>query len=271
MPRPRSPERDIALQKYLESDGEIKTKELAEIVGVTEGRIRKWKSEDKWAEKLENKPKKKGGQKGNQNAAGKTPKKNGNKNAVTHGAYASVQMEDLTPEQQRQVRESMEHDIMGKMAEELESLMIRRTYLEGLLEQYESDDVQGNFYPDRIMHMMAPMTADDIADERDAGIETQLTDPDKQSNERMKTRVKTVFKSSAFDRAQKVQAELNKTHGRIIKQLDSMKSYELERCRLDLSERQLEFAKQRASGSIEIDVDDEAVEVDDSEAEQCGE
>lgn len=268
MPRPRSPERDAALQKYLETDGTIKTKELAEIVGVPEGRIRKWKSEDKWDEKLENKPRKKGGQKGNKNAAGKTPKKNGNKNAVTHGAYAAVKMEDLTPEQQRQVRESMEHGIMEKMTEELQSLMVRRKYLEGLLQQYESDDAQGNFYPDRIMHMMAPMTADEIADERDAGIETQLTDPDKQSNERMKTRVKTVFKSSAFDRAQKVQAELNKVHGRIIKQLDSMKSYELERCRLDLSERQLAFAKQKATGEIEVEVDDEAVEVDDIEAEQ---
>ena len=38
--------------------------------------------------------------------------------------------------------------------------------------------------------------------------------------------MKTIIKSSAFDRAMKVEAELNRLHGRIIKQIDSIKSYE---------------------------------------------
>ena len=48
MGRPRKPERDQALQQYLDSDGDISTKELAMAAGVPEARIRKWKSEDKW-------------------------------------------------------------------------------------------------------------------------------------------------------------------------------------------------------------------------------
>lgn len=60
MGRPRKPERDQALQQYLDSDGNISTKELAVAAGVPEARIRKWKSEDKWEECLKNRPRKKG-------------------------------------------------------------------------------------------------------------------------------------------------------------------------------------------------------------------
>ena len=69
--------------------------ELAAAAGVPKARISKWKSEDKWEERLKEAPKKKGGQRGNKNAAGRTPKKDGNKNAVTHGAFAQAGMEDI--------------------------------------------------------------------------------------------------------------------------------------------------------------------------------
>ena len=54
MGRPRNPERDNSLQRYLESDGKISTAELAQLAGVPEVRIRKWKSEDNWDEALKN-------------------------------------------------------------------------------------------------------------------------------------------------------------------------------------------------------------------------
>lgn len=75
MGRPRNPERDKSMQRYLDADGKIETAELAKLAGVPEVRIRKWKSEDGWDEALKKKPKKRGGQKGNKNAAGKTPAK----------------------------------------------------------------------------------------------------------------------------------------------------------------------------------------------------
>ena len=46
MGRPRNPERDKSLQRYLDADGKIGTAELAKLAGVPESRIRKWKSED---------------------------------------------------------------------------------------------------------------------------------------------------------------------------------------------------------------------------------
>ena len=70
MGRPRHPERDKSKERYIQSKGKLTTKELAELAGVTPQRIRKWKSEDKWDTAIA--PRKKGGQKGNKNAAGKS-------------------------------------------------------------------------------------------------------------------------------------------------------------------------------------------------------
>ena len=95
MGRNRNPERDKSLQRYLDSDGQISTKELAQLAAVPEARIRKWKSEHNWEEALKKKPRKRGGQKGNKNAATKKPSMRGNKNAVTHGAFATITDDDI--------------------------------------------------------------------------------------------------------------------------------------------------------------------------------
>ena len=53
---------------------------------------------------LEKKPKKRGGQPRNKNAAGRTPNKDGNRNAVTHGAFARVGIEDIPEDQAAAIR-----------------------------------------------------------------------------------------------------------------------------------------------------------------------
>ena len=136
MGRPRNPERDNSLQRYLESDGKISTAELAQLAGVPEVRIRKWKSEDNWDEALKNKPRKRGGQKGNKNAAGKTPAKKGNKNAVTHGAFAQAGYEDIDPEQAAAIQNIGTPTALSQMMEELQALYLRTAYLEKLLSEY---------------------------------------------------------------------------------------------------------------------------------------
>ena len=83
----------------------------------------------------------------------------------------------------------------------------------------------------------------------------QCADPEGSKTETYKTAMKSVIKSSPFERAMKVEAELNKLHGRIIKQLDSIKAYELEDRRLQLAEKQLELNKQKLTGEFEIDPD----------------
>lgn len=256
MGRPRNPERDLSLKRYIESGGEISTAELAKVAGVSESRIRKWKSVDKWDEALKKQPRKRGGQKGNKNAAGKTPAKNGNKNAVTHGAFAQAGIEDIPPETAEKIREMISAEAMPKMMEELKALYVRKAYLEGLLKEYEDPEKSEQFYTDKIVHMIVPKSLEDKQAERDTGIETgQAKDPEEWagSTEQFKTAMKSIIKSSPFDRAMKVEAELNKLHGRIIKQLDSIKAYEMEDRRLQLEERRLELTRQKLTGEIEID------------------
>ena len=80
--------------------------------------------------------------------------------------------------------------------------------------------------------------------------------------------MQTVIKASAFDRTMKLEAELNKIHGRVIKLLDSIKGYELECRRVRLEERKYNLAKQKLSGAFEVnpetgEIDDESDDISD--------
>lgn len=106
MPRQRSPNRDKAKIMYLESNGSLKLKDIADKLEIKDSQVRKWKSQDKWDEELKGAlPKtksnvtkrKKGGQTSNKNAVGNSggfaPK--GNINAIKHGAYQSLYANNL--------------------------------------------------------------------------------------------------------------------------------------------------------------------------------
>ena len=247
MGRPRNPQRDLSLERYVENDGKISTAELAKLAGVPESRIRKWKSEDKWDEALKKKPRKRGGQKGN-------------KNAVTHGAFAQAGFEDIPPEKAEEIRNMKTAEAMPHMMAELQALYLRKAYLEKLLAEYEAPEA-GGFYTDKIVHMIVPKSMEDKQAEESTGIAAgEAEDPEAiegQQGECFKTAMKSIIKSSPFDRAMKVEAELNKLHGRIIKQLDSIKAHEMESRRLQLEERRLELMKQKLTGEIDIDPEDE--------------
>lgn len=58
------------------------------------------------------------------------------------------------------------------------------------------------------------------------GMELELAEDPEGGTESLKTAMKTIIKASPFDRAMKVEAELNKLNGRIIKLLDSMRAHE---------------------------------------------
>lgn len=264
--RPRNQERNLSLKRYLETDGRITTAELAERAGVPENRIRKWKSEDKWEEALKKKKRPRGGQKGNKNAAGRTSAKDGNKNAVTHGAFAQIGLDDIPPEKMEEITDMMQGGALLQMMGELKSLYVRKVYLENLLKEYESQKA-GKFYADKIVHMIVPKSIDEKMKESDTGFDTGLAiDPEsrkEEHSEQFKTVMKSIVKASPFDRAMKVEAELNKLHGRIIKQLDSIKAYEMDDRRLQLEEQRLEIAKQKLTGEIDIEPASEDIAGDD--------
>lgn len=95
MARQRSPDRDKAFELWKDSGGEMKLKDIATELGISDSQIRKWKNQDEWERKLnsnvtndKSNATKSGAPFGNKNAIGNSGNKNpkwGNKNAVGHG------------------------------------------------------------------------------------------------------------------------------------------------------------------------------------------
>lgn len=259
MARKKDENREKAKQLFLDSEGIMSNPEIAEALGVDSAKVRKWKCIDKWNEALENKPKKRGGQKGNQNAKGHgAPERN--RNAETHGAYSTVYFDELT-EEEKTLIESVTLDTSENMLRELQTLIAKENDLKKRIAKLNNDDT-GELYTDKVVEMRTPRKAEDNPDpygsytgEEQGNSNTTPLD----------VAMETTIKSSAFERAMKLEAELNKIHGRIIKLLDSIKSYELEQRRISLEEKRYTLMKQKISG--EYDVDPDTGEIDDTYTE----
>lgn len=290
MARERSPERDKARQIWLDSGGEKPPKQVAEEAGATPEQVRKWKSLNHWQAALDAQqpPRKRGGQPGNQNAAGAGAPA-GNLNAQTHGAYTTVRIADLPPEQRAYI-ESMTLDTESNMLTELQLLIAKETDIQNKITALESGDHDA-LHIDRVVEMRVPKgeerlkaqqeKLDELTRARDdlmwdmegekpptkaqekrleklhreiAELQDKVSDAESdRENAAFKVNMQTVIKASTFDRVMKLEAEANKIHGRIIKLLDSIKGYELECRRVRLEERKYNLAKQRLSGAFEVD------------------
>ncbi|AYB39982.1 phage terminase small subunit [Brevibacillus laterosporus] len=105
MAKARSPNRDKALELWLESGGNISNRELADQLGEKEKTISNWKSRDKWNVVLQtgqcsttkNTESNAGAPEGNKNAVGNrggaAPKRNSN--AVSHGFFRKYFPDDV--------------------------------------------------------------------------------------------------------------------------------------------------------------------------------
>lgn len=260
MPRKKDEKRGKAKRIFLESDGMARNIEIAGMLGVDSVKIAKWKCMDKWKEALENKPKKQGAQKGNQNAKGHgAPRRN--KNAQTHGAYSTVYFDELT-EEEKELIESVTLNTSENMLRELQTLIAKENDLKKRTAELNRKDT-GELFVDRVVEMRTPKKAED--NEPYGTYTGENTEGSKLS---LDVAMETTIKSSAFEREMKLEAELNKVHGRIIKLLDSIKSYELEQRRISLEERRYALMKQKVSGVY--DVDPETGEIDDTYTEDEG-
>lgn len=152
MARERSPNRDEAKKMWLDSGGKMKLKDIAAALGVGETQVRKWKSQDRWADDLKGNVtnesnsnvtnrKKPGAPKGNKNAVGNrggAPPGNqnavgnkgglggpfGNKKAVTTGEYETIWMDALEEDEQELV-EQVDTDPVQQADEAIKLLTIR--------------------------------------------------------------------------------------------------------------------------------------------------
>lgn len=257
--RQKDENREKAKQLFLDSDGLMKNTEIAEALGIDSAKVRKWKCVDKWNDALENKPKKRGGQKGNKNAKGHgAPVRN--KNAETHGAYSKVYFDELS-EDEKELIESVTLDTGENTLRELQSLIAKEKDLEKRIKELNTDTT-GNLYTDKVVEMRTPGKEGEDADPYGAYNEDGK---EKTQGPALSVAMETTIKSSAFERAMKLEDQLNKVHGRIIKLLDTIKSYELEQRRIALEEKRYALMKQKISG--EYDVDPDTGEIDDSYTE----
>ena len=257
--RQKDENREKAKQLFLDSDGLMKNTEIAEALGIDSAKVRKWKCVDKWNDALENKPKKRGGQKGNKNAKGHgAPVRN--KNAETHGAYSKVYFDELS-EDEKALIESVTLDTEENTLRELQSLIAKEKDLEKRIKKLNTDTT-GNLYTDKVVEMRTPGKGEEDADPYGAYNEDGK---EKTQGPALSVAMETTIKSSAFERAMKLEDQLNKVHGRIIKLLDTIKSYELEQRRITLEEKRYALMKQKISG--EYDVDPDTGEIDDSYTE----
>lgn len=240
MPK-RSDKRDTAKAEYIagRSKGEkVNLRELAERLGVSYQTLRNWKTADKWDEAL---PKKKrGGQPGNRNSAGKknaagshagAPK--GNKNAEKDGAYSAVFFDMLT-ESERDFIEKTPLGGRAALEHEMQILKFREHRILEKIAHYENEPEDALFVSS-LLDMREP--GGKGAAKKDGAVQT----------------MGMYSKDSAFSRVLKLQEALYKVQGRIAKIADSLRAMEESEKRMELEKQRLEILRMRATGAVEVD------------------
>lgn len=239
MPK-RSEKRDTAKVAYIARKAageEVSLRELAQEQGVSYQTLRNWKAADKWDEAL---PKKRrGGQPGNRNSAGKKNAAGshagapaGNKNAEKDGAYSTVFFDMLSDAE----REIVQHTPLGSRAaleHEMQILKFREHKILAKITEYEAAP-EDSLYINSLMDMRVPGGRG--KDKRDGALQS----------------MGMYSKDSAFSRVLKLQEALYKVQGRIAKIADSLQALEESEKRMTLEREKLELLRMRATGAVDV-------------------
>lgn len=212
------PERQKTMEAWIESEGTLTAKALAEQFGVSENLVRKWKSQDKWILKLK---KPRGAPKGNQNAKGHgAPKGNsngkggtpGNKNAQTHGAYAQPDMTVFSEDELEEVQEA-----------------------------YALDGALGELTARRIDLMKKIQALEENPEEKyDTGGIDVVKKNSRQGS--------MVYWESKFSRLEKLEVQYNRVLKNILKIHEEMQKDSREKMRIEIERERLELSRQKAMG-----------------------
>lgn len=243
MARERRPERDLAFELFRKSKGRLEVKEIAKKLNVKAATVSQWKYRDKWEEKL--KEKRRGGQFGNKNAEGAGAPK-GNKNAETHGGYSSIDLNNL-PEEDQAYISNLSLDTETNFKNELQILLAKEKDIRRRLEalDYEPED---KLYLSRESEMQAVPKPEQLE-----GLEPEER---VERISKLQPTLKTITRDSKFERQQKLLVAFDRIHGRIIKLLDSIKTYQLDFKRIELDQRRYELSKEKVKGAFEFDLED---------------
>lgn len=244
MARERRPERDLAFELFRKSKGRLEVKEIAKKLNVKAATVSQWKYRDKWEEKL--KEKRRGGQFGNKNAEGAGAPK-GNKNAETHGGYSSIDLNNL-PEEDQAYISNLSLDTETNFRNELQILLAKEKDIRRRLEalDYEPED---KLYLSRESEMQAVPKPEQLE-----GLEPEER---VERISKLQPTLKTITRDSKFERQQKLLVAFDRIHGRIIKLLDSIKTYQLDCKRIELDQQRYELSKEKVKGAFEFDLENE--------------
>lgn len=239
MPK-RSDKRDSAKAEYIarRSKGEnVNLRELAEQMEVNYQTLRKWKQADKWDESL---PKRKrGGQPGNRNSAGKKNAAGshkgappGNKNAEKDGAYSTFFF-DMLSDSEKELAERTPTGSREALEHELRILKVREHKILEKIAKYESEP-EDTLYIHSLLDMRTPSGKG--RNKKDGAVQT----------------MGMYNQDSAFARVMKLQEALYKVQGRIATIANSLRALEESDKRLEIEKRKLEIMEMKATGAIEI-------------------
>ena len=252
MPK-RSEKRDSAKAEYIarRSRGEsVNLRELARQQGVSYQTLRNWKAADEWDRAL---PKRKrGGQPGNKNSAGKKKAAGshkgappGNKNAEKDGAYSAVFFDMLT-DAEKELAEKTPTGSRQALEHELQILKVREHRILEKIAKYESEP-EDALYINSLMDMRVPKGRGKA--KMDGATQT----------------LGMYSKDSAFARVLKLQEALYKVQGRIATIVNSLRALEESDRRLELEKRRIDILEMKATGSIEITEPEDGEDIDDLE------
>jgi uncharacterized protein YjcR len=210
----------------------LKLKEIADKLNVPNGTIRRWKSTHNWDSECSDKGSdskanvcnKRGGQIGNKNAVGNSggpgaPERN--TRAEKHGAYSKIYFDKLDDDE-RELLESVELDEEQILLQQFRDLIIKARHLKHRIKAAEEEN--GDLSLDGVVRERTP-----------TGEKT------------------TTITTSTFDRIIKLEAELDKTQGRITKVTDTFIKYREEREQIGIEKERLLLMKYKALGIIDSD------------------
>lgn len=240
MARQRSPNRDKALEMFINARGKITNKEIAETLKEKEKTVSNWKSRDKWNVVLQSKHRsttnKAGAPKGNSNAKGNKGNKNAsapkrNKNAVKTGEHETIYAAYLTEEEKSLFNNQIDTSIA--LMEEINLLRVRQLRMLKRLKQAENglnDNEKTILYELRGRKTLIESKGKKIPVELDA----ELTQTEKQ--ERITRRIDDVLRiedaltrvSNLLTRTIKQYEDLELIDHNVRKQTEEIKLRELE-------------------------------------------
>lgn len=269
---------------WLESGGTMKLKDIAAALSVGETQVRKWKSQDKWADDLNsnvtNESKsnvtKRGAPKGNKNAAGnrggappgnQNAKGNSggpggpfrNKKALKHGLYETIFLDTLD-EQEQALFDSIEVKPLDQLETTLKTLILQERKIMHRIKQLESGltDEEKKIKEELYQRKdKVPYTSQKTGKQINLSVQT----------EGMKVTEITTVVASKLDKILKQEDHLNKVRDKKIRVLAQIAAIEHERARLKLASDRLELDRFKAQGygGAEGDEGDEDDEEDDDE------